>query len=227
MNTWMQEYMPNVILYADYLERALYETLYMVSVSLVFAALIGIPLGVLLVITGKDHLFPLPVWNRILGFVINTFRSVPYIVLIIILMPLTRKLVGTAFGADAAIVSLVAGSAPFIARLTETAIREVDKGVIEAAQSMGANHWQIIRKILIPEALPGIVSGITVTAVGLIGYSAMAGVVGAGGLGAMAYTHGFNAYNNDIIIVTTILLILLVQGVQMAGDWIVRKLDHR
>ncbi|NGQ96003.1 ABC transporter permease [Brevibacillus sp. SYP-B805] len=227
MNDFLVTYMPAVVQYWDYIVKAIWETIYMVSVSLLFSALIGIPLGVLLVITSRNHLLPMPALNQILGFVINILRSIPYIVLVIILIPFSRKLIGTSIGPEAAIISLVAGSAPFVARLVETAIREVNRGVIEAAQSMGASNWQIIRKILIPEALPAIVSGITVTAVGLIGYSAMAGVVGAGGLGAMAYTHGFNGFKEDILFVTTLLLILLVQGVQMIGDAISRKLDHR
>ncbi len=227
MNDLLQTYLPNVVKFWDYIEKAIGETMYMVSLSLLFSALIGIPLGVLLVITSKNHLKPMPALNQFLGAVINILRSIPYIVLVIILIPVSRKLIGTSIGPDAAIISLVAGSAPFVARLVETSIREVNRGVIEAAQSMGATNWQIIRKILIPEALPGIVSGITVTAVGLIGYSAMAGVVGAGGLGAMAYNYGFNGFKPDIMFVTTVFLIILVQGVQMIGDAIARKLDHR
>ncbi len=227
MNELLLTYLPNVIKFWDYIEKAIGETLYMVSISLVFATIIGIPLGVLLVITSRNHLIPLPAFNQLLGTVINILRSIPYIVLIIILIPFSRKLIGTSIGPDAAIISLVVGSAPFIARLVETSIREVNRGVIEAAQSMGATNFQIIRKILIPEALPGIVSGITVTAVGLIGYSAMAGAVGAGGLGAMAYNYGFNGFKPDILFVTTVLLIVIVQGVQMIGDFIARKLDHR
>lgn len=227
MMEFLLTYMPDVVKFWDYIEKAIWETLYMISVSLAFSALIGIPLGVLLVITSRNHLMPMPGFNQVLGFIINILRSIPYIVLVIILIPVSRKLIGTSIGPEAAIVSLVAGSAPFVARLVETAVREVNRGVIEAAQSMGATTWQIIWKILIPEALPSIVSGVTVTAVGLIGYSAMAGVVGAGGLGAMAYTHGFNGFKEDILFVTTLFLIILVQGVQMIGDAISRKLDHR
>ncbi|UFJ43427.1 ABC transporter permease [Brevibacillus humidisoli] len=223
----MATYLPNVIKFWDIIEQSIFETIYMVGVSLFFSALIGIPLGVLLVVTSRNHLLPLPAINQLLGLVVNVFRSIPYIVLIILLIPFSRLLIGTSIGPEAAIISLVVGSAPFIARLVETAIREVNRGVIEAAQSMGATNWQIIRKILIPESLPAIVSGTTVTAVGLIGYSAMAGVVGAGGLGAVAFNYGFNGFKPDIMIVTTIFLIILVQGVQMIGDLIARKLDHR
>jgi len=219
--------MPDVVKFWDYIVKAIWETIYMVSVSLLFSALIGIPLGVLLVITSRNHLTPMVGFNQILGFIINILRSIPYIVLVIILIPVSRKLIGTSIGPEAAIVSLVAGSAPFIARLVETAVREVNRGVIEAAQSMGATTWQIIWKILLPESLPSIVSAVTVTAVGLIGYSAMAGVVGAGGLGAMAFTHGFNGFKEDILFVTTVFLIILVQGIQMLGDFVSRKLDHR
>ncbi|WP_277613412.1 methionine ABC transporter permease [Brevibacillus humidisoli] len=227
MNDFMATYLPNVIKFWDIIEQSIFETIYMVGVSLFFSALIGIPLGVLLVVTSRNHLLPLPAINQLLGLVVNVFRSIPYIVLIILLIPFSRLLIGTSIGPEAAIISLVVGSAPFIARLVETAIREVNRGVIEAAQSMGATNWQIIRKILIPESLPAIVSGTTVTAVGLIGYSAMAGVVGAGGLGAVAFNYGFNGFKPDIMIVTTIFLIILVQGVQMIGDLIARKLDHR
>lgn len=219
--------MPNVVKFWDYIEKAIGQTIYMVSISLVFSALIGIPLGVLLVITSRNHLLPMLGFNQLLGVVINILRSIPYIVLVILLIPVSRNLIGTSIGPEAAIVSLVVGSAPFIARLVETAIREVNRGVIEAALSMGASNGQVILKILIPESFPAIVSGVTVTAVGLIGYSAMAGVVGAGGLGAMAFNYGFNGFKGDILFVTTALLIILVQGVQMIGDAVSRKLDRR
>ncbi|MBO8164028.1 MAG: ABC transporter permease [Brevibacillus sp.] len=227
MSVFIATYLPNVVKFWDIIEKAIYETIYMVGVSLFFSSLIGIPLGVLLVITSRNHLLPLPAVNQLLGLVVNIFRSIPYIVLVILLIPFARALIGTSIGPEAAIISLVVGSAPFIARLVETAIREVNRGVIEAAQSMGATNWQIIRKILIPEAMPAIVSGITVTAVGLIGYSAMAGVVGAGGLGAVAFNYGFNGFKPDIMFVTTVFMIILVQGVQMIGDAIARKMDHR
>lgn len=227
MNELLLTYLPNVVKFWDIIEKSIGQTLYMVSISLLFSAIIGIPLGILLVITGRNHLVPLVGFNQILGFLINILRSIPYIVLVIILIPFSRSLIGTSIGPNAAIISLVVGSAPFIARLVETSIREVNKGVIEAAQSMGASNWQIVCKILLPESLPGIVSGITVTGVGLVGYSAMAGVVGAGGLGAMAYNYGFNGFKPDIMIVTTVMLIILVQVLQMIGDVISRKLDRR
>ncbi|WP_232699903.1 methionine ABC transporter permease [Brevibacillus daliensis] len=224
---FINTYLPNVVTFWDYIVKAIWETGYMVSLSLVLSALVGIPLGVLLVITSKGHLKPMPALYQVLSIIVNIFRSIPYIVLIIILIPVTRVLINTSIGPNAAILSLVVGAAPFVARLVETSIREVDKGVIEASQSMGATTWQIIYKILLPESLPGIISGVTVTAISLVGFSAMAGVVGAGGLGAMAYNYGFNGFKTDIMIVTTVLLIVMVQVIQMIGDVIARKLDHR
>nr|WP_309241975.1 methionine ABC transporter permease [Brevibacillus daliensis] len=227
MMEFINTYLPNVVTFWDYIVKAIWETGYMVSLSLVLSALVGIPLGVLLVITSKGHLKPMPALYQVLSIIVNIFRSIPYIVLIIILIPVTRVLINTSIGPNAAILSLVVGAAPFVARLVETSIREVDKGVIEASQSMGATTWQIIYKILLPESLPGIISGVTVTAISLVGFSAMAGVVGAGGLGAMAYNYGFNGFKTDIMIVTTVLLIVMVQVIQMIGDVIARKLDHR
>lgn len=224
---WIEPWIPNVITYWDYIVKAIWETIYMVGLSLVFSALLGIPLGVLLVITSSGHLLPMPKLNQWIGGWVNVFRSIPYIVLVILLIPLAKALIGTSIGPNAAILSLVAGSAPFIARLVETAIRDVSRGVIEAAESMGASLFQIVWKVLIPESMPAIVSGLTVTTVGLIGYSAMAGVIGAGGLGAMAYNYGFNGYRPDIMYFITILLIIIVQAVQSLGDWASRKLDKR
>jgi D-methionine transport system permease protein len=224
---WIAQWIPNVITYWDYIVKATWETIYMVGLSLLFSALLGIPLGVLLVITSPGHLLPLAKLNAILGGIVNIFRSIPYIVLVLLLIPFAKWVLGTSIGTNAAIISLVAGSAPFIARLVETALRDVSRGVIEAAQAMGANLYQIVAKVLIPEAMPAIISGLTVTMVGLIGYSAMAGVIGAGGLGAMAYTHGFNGYKPDIMYFITILLVILVQVVQSFGDWASRKIDKR
>lgn len=225
--TWVQSIIPNVIIYWDMILEATWDTLYMVAWSLLLSGLLGIPLGVFLVITSPGHLLPMPRTNPLLGAIINMFRSIPYIVLVILLIPLAKILLGTAIGPNAAILSLVAGSAPFVARLVETAIREVSRGVIEAAQAMGANLFQIIWKVLLPEAMPAIIAGLTVTTVGLIGYSAMAGVIGAGGLGAMAFNYGFNAYKYDIMYFITALLIILVQVVQSFGDWASRKIDKR
>ncbi|MCF6092377.1 ABC transporter permease [Microaerobacter geothermalis] len=224
---WITGYFQNVMTNWDGVLLATGETLYMVIVSLFFASLLGIPLGVLLVITSPGYMVPIKWLNSILGTVVNIFRSVPYIVLILWVIPISRMLIGTSIGPTAALFSLILGSAPFLARLVETSIREVDKGVIEAAQSMGANNWQIIRKVLIPEALPAIISSITVTSVGLVGYSAFAGIIGAGGLGSMAYNLGYNSFQGDILLVTTILLVLIVQLFQSIGDWLSRLVDKR
>lgn len=223
----LAELFPHVAQNWDGVLQATWETLYMVGASLFFSVLLGIPLGVLLVLTSPGHLVPLPWLNKLLGTLVNVFRSVPYIVLILWLLPVSRLLFGTSFGPTAAILSLVAGAAPFYARLVETALREVDAGVIEAARAMGASLWQIVIKVMIPEALPAMAAGVTVTGVGLVGYSAMAGVIGSGGLGAMAYNFGFNGFQNDTLFVATLLLILMVQLFQAAGDRIVRRLDKR
>jgi len=218
---------PNVAAYSDRIVQATGETLYMVSLSLLFAVLLGLPLGVLLILTSPGHLLPHRTIHQLLGTIVNIFRSVPYIVLILWMIPVARALIGTSFGTNAAIFSLVAGSAPFFARLVESSMREVSWGVIEAAQAMGARTIDIIWKVLLPESMPGMIAGITVTAVGLVGYSAMAGVVAGGGLGAMAWNDGYNSFKSDILLVATILLIIIVQLIQWIGDWIVRQVDHR
>ncbi|MBE3594696.1 MAG: ABC transporter permease [Candidatus Carbobacillus altaicus] len=218
---------PNVPTYSDRIIQATFETLYMVSFSLLFAVILGLPLGVLLILTSPGHLLPNRPIHQLLGTIVNIFRSVPYIVLILWMIPVARALIGTSFGTNAAIFSLVAGSAPFFARLVESSMREVSRGVIEAAQAMGARTWDIIWKVLLPESMPGIFAGITVTAVGLVGYSAMAGVVAGGGLGAMAWNDGYNSFKNDILFVATVLLIIIVQLIQWFGDFLVRRVDHR
>lgn len=220
-------YFENVITnYPDIIIATL-ETLYTVGLSLIFSGIIGIPLGVLLYLTSPGNLHPNPLLYRIIGIIVNIYRSVPYIVLVLWLLPFSRWLIGTGIGPNAAIITLIVGAAPFVGRLVESSLREVDRGVIEAAQSMGATTWQIIRKVLIPESMPGIISGLTVTAVSLTGYSAMAGVIAGGGLGSMAWNIGYNSFKNDILLVTTILLILIVQLAQSVGDWLVRMVDKR
>ncbi|MBA4495377.1 methionine ABC transporter permease [Paenactinomyces guangxiensis] len=199
----------------------------MVGISILFAALLGIPLGVLLVITDRGY-FLEQVWvQRILGAIVNIFRAVPFIVLVLFLFPLSKLLLGTTLGPTAATIPLIAGTAPFFARMVETAIREIDRGVIEASQAMGASKFTIVRKVLIPEALPAIVSGLTVTCVSLIGYSAMAGIVGSGGLGDVALRKGFQSFNDQMLYACGLILIILVQIVQGIGDWISRRLDKR
>lgn len=203
------------------------ETFHMVGISIIFTAILGIPLGVLLVITDRGHLWENPFINRTVGVIVNTFRAVPFIVLVLFLFPVSKLLLGTTLGTTAATIPLVAGAAPFYARLVETAIREIDRGVIEAAQVMGASRRFIIAKVLIPEALPAIVSGLTVTCVSLISFSAMAGIVGGGGLGETAFRFGFQSFNDQMLYTCGLLLILLVQIVQGIGDWIARKIDKR
>lgn len=207
--------------------EATLDTLYMVGISGIITVLLGTPLGVLLVLTDKDQLLENKLLNKFLGIIVNTFRSIPFIILIVLLMPITRKIVGTTIGPTAATVPLIVGAAPFFARLVETAIREVNKGVVEAALSMGANVYQIVRKVYLPESLPSILSGITVTIVALIGYSAMAGVVGGGGLGSMAIIYGYQQYDTPIMLVTTAVILLLVQIVQSFGDLLSRKIDKK
>lgn len=200
---------------------ALGETVYMVIISGLIACLIGVPLGVLLTVTGRGNLLPFPIFNRIAGVVVNAMRSVPFIILMVAIIPLTRKITGTSIGTTAALVPLTLAAAPFVARVVENTLREVDSGVVEAAQSMGANPGQIIWKVLLPEALPGIWAGITLMVVSLIGYSAMAGTIGGGGLGDLAIRYGYQRFRPDVMLVTVIVLIVMVQGCQSLGDFIV------
>ncbi len=203
------------------------ETLYMVLLAGLFTLLIGLPLGVLLFISRRGGLFPLPRLNRALGSVINLGRSLPFVVMLIALIPLTRLIVGTTLGSTAAVVPITIGAFPFFARIVETALDEVDKGRIEAIVAMGGDIRHVIFKVLLPEALPALVAGVTLTLVMLIGFSSMAGVIGGGGLGDLAIRYGYQRFNNQIMVVTVIVLVLLVQGVQSLGDRCVRSLAHR
>ena len=198
------------------------ETLYMVLLAGLFTLLIGLPLGVLLFISRRGGLLPLPRLNRGLGAVINLGRS-----LLIALIPLTRLIVGTTLGSTAAVVPITIGAFPFFARIVETALDEVDKGRIEAIVAMGGDIRHVILKVLLPEALPALVAGVTLTLVMLIGFSSMAGVIGGGGLGDLAIRYGYQRFNNEIMVVTVVVLVLLVQGVQSLGDRCVRSLAHR
>ena len=207
--------------------QATLDTLVMLLGSLGFSVLLGLPLGVILFLTGKGKLLDNPVAHGALSFTVNVLRSVPFVILLIVMIPLTMLLVGTSLGVAGAIPPLVVGAAPFYARLVETALREVDKGVIEAAQAMGASPRQIVFGALLPEALPGIVAGATVTAIALVSYTAMAGVVGAGGLGDLAIRFGYQRFQTDVMVVTVLLLLALVQGLQWAGDRLVIKLSRR
>ena len=203
------------------------DTLLMMAGSLVLTIIIGIPLGVLLFLSGKGRLASNPVVNGVLSLIVNILRSVPFIILLIIMLPVTVLLVGTSLGVAGAIPPLVVGAAPFYARLVETALREVDKGIVEATQAMGGSTFQIVTRALLPEAMPGIIAGATVTAIALVSYTAMAGVVGAGGLGDLAVRFGYQRFQTDVMIVTVVLLLILVQILQMIGDALVAKVSHR
>lgn len=206
---------------------ALIETIVMVAVSGFVGALAGIPLGIVLFVTDKKSFLPMPVLNITLGTVINAMRSVPFIILLVAIIPFTRMVVGSSIGTAAAIVPLTLSVAPFIARMVETSLREVDKGLIEAAQSMGATHLQVVTKVLLPEAMPGIVAGLTISVISLIGYSAMAGAVGGGGLGDLGIRYGYQRFHPEVMWTVVLVLIVLVQGLQSLGDRIVRKLSHK
>ncbi|GBG58269.1 methionine ABC transporter permease [Sporomusaceae bacterium FL31] len=209
------------------LVKALWETTYMVAISSLIATLAGVPLGVILVTTDKGHILENIPLNRILGSIVNAARSTPFIILMVAIIPLTRILVGTSIGTDAAIVPLSIAAIPFVGRLVETSLKEVEYGVIEAAQAMGATPWQIIVKVLIPEALPSIMLGLTITVISLIGYSAMAGAIGGGGLGDLAIRYGYQRFRADIMIATVVILIAQVQIVQSLGDYASRRLNKK
>ena len=203
------------------------ETLYMTLVSSLFAYILGLPLGILLVVTDKNGIAPLVILNKILGIIVNIIRSVPFVILLVALMPFTRMLIGTTLGYKAVIVPLVIGSAPYIARLVESSLKEVDYGVIEAAQSMGASPLQIIFKVLIPEAKPSLIMGGAIAVVTILGYSAMAGFVGGGGLGTIAINYGYHRNQTDIMLVMVIILVLIVQVFQEIGTIWMKHTDKR
>lgn len=200
------------------------ETLYMVFFSGIFSTLIGLPIGVLSVITAKGNIAPMPSLNKILDFIINILRSFPFIILMIVVFPLSRIMIGTTIGSTAAIVPLSIAAAPFVARIIEGALKEVDSGLIEASISMGAGPWQIIRKVLIPEAMPSLIHGATITIINLLGYSAMAGAIGGGGLGDLAIRYGYLRFQTSIMVVSVISIIILVQIIQVIGDSLVNKI---
>jgi len=203
------------------------ETLLMVGVSGLLGGLIGVPLGILLYLTDSRGILPNPAFNRIAGLVVNAVRSTPFIILLVAVIPLTRFFVGSSIGTAAAIVPLTIAAAPFVARLVETALAEVDRGLIEAAQAMGATTRQIVFKVLVPEAFPGIVAGLTITFVSLVGYSAMAGAIGGGGLGDVGIRYGYQRFLPDVMLMVVLILIVFVQLVQSFGDWLVRRISHR
>jgi D-methionine transport system permease protein len=209
------------------LVEATAETLFMVGVSGAIATLLGLPLGVALAITGRADLQPCPAFNRIAGLAINATRSTPFIILVVAIIPFTRLVTGTSIGTRAAIVPLIVAATPFIARVVEAAIREVDHGLVEAATAMGATPMQIIAKVLLPEARPAIVLGLTLAAVSLIGYSAMVGAVGGGGLGDLGIRYGYQRFLPEVMAAVVLVLIVLVQLVQSGGEALARRLDRR
>ncbi|ANC75353.1 methionine ABC transporter permease [Fictibacillus nanhaiensis] len=209
------------------LNKAFFETLYMVAISLGVSLVVGLPLGIILFITDKGLLFENAWIKQIAGILVNLIRSVPFIILLVALLPLTQLITGTTIGPTAASVSLSVAAIPFFARLVETSLREIDKGVIEAAVAVGATPWMIIREVLLPEAKPGIVQAITVTAISLLGYSAMAGIVGGGGIGDFAIRFGYYRYDNTIMLTTVILLIVIVQLMQVIGDGAAKAVNKR
>ncbi|MFR0554890.1 methionine ABC transporter permease [Loigolactobacillus coryniformis] len=203
------------------------ETIWMTIFSLVLVAILGVLLGLLLFETTGSTNFWARLVHGLTALFVNVFRSVPFIILIVLLLPLTKNLVGTIIGPKAALPSLIISAAPFYARMVELAFHEIDHGVIEAAEAMGATRWQIVYKVLLPESSPALVSGITVTGISLIGFTAMAGVIGAGGLGNLAYLDGFQASNNTVTLVATIIILLVVFVCQTIGDFVVKRLDKR
>lgn len=211
----------------DLLWEGTLDTIYMTLVSTFFSYVFGMIMAVILVITRADGIRPHPVIFRVLDVIVNLTRSFPFLILMIAIIPFTRWLVGTTIGNNATVVPLVVAAAPFVARLIEQSLLEVDRGVIEAAQSMGASTWQLIWKVFIPEATPSLINGSAIAATTVLGYSAMSGAVGGGGLGKLAIMYGYNRYQNDIMFATVVLLIIIVQLLQSFGDWATRRSDRR
>ena len=203
------------------------ETLYMVFLSSALSYVIGIPLGIALVVTDKDGIRPVPLFNKVLGLVINVLRSIPFIILLIMVIPITRMIVGKIIGCNATVVPLVIAAAPYIGRMVESSLKEVDAGVIEAAKSMGASTWQIIVKVLLPEARPSLLVGAAISITTILGYSAMAGFTGGGGLGDIAIRYGYHRYQTDMMMVTVVLLIIIVQLIQEVFMRMSRRGDKR
>lgn len=208
----------------DLLLKATLETLYMVFIATTFTVLFGLPLGVVLTVTSPKHIKPMPKLNVMLSWLVNVTRSLPFVILMIFIMPFTRLLVGSSIGTSAAVVPLVIAAIPFFGRITENALKEVDEGVIEASLAMGASHTQIIFEVLLKEALPSLILGITITTINLIGYSAMAGAVGGGGIGDLAIRYGYHRFRLDIMFATIIILVIMVQWIQSTGNFIANQL---
>lgn len=203
------------------------ETIYMIFFSSLFSVVIGVCCGILLYITQKGNILENKIINNILGIIVNIGRSVPFVILMIAVFPLSKFIVGTSIGSTASIVPLTVAAIPFVARVIETSLNELDKGIIEASISMGATEFQIISKVMIPEAAPSIISGITITIINIIGYSAMAGTIGGGGLGDVAVRYGFERFRTDILIVSVVIMIIMVQIIQVIGNFFSRKFDKR
>lgn len=210
----------------DLLWHATVETLIMVLVSGIIAVFFGLPLAVFMVVAGRGGLYPLPVLPRLLGVVIDAIRAVPFIILLVLLIPFTRIVVGSALGTTAAIVPLSIAAIPYFARIAEVSLREVDRGLVDAVRAMGGTRWMVIRYVLLPESMPALVSGITVTLVTLVGASAMAGTIGAGGLGDLAIRYGYQRFNTTVMLGVVAVLIVLVTGMQALGNWLSRILRH-
>lgn len=209
------------------LQIGVWETIYMTVLSTLFSYAIGLPLGLVLSVTSQDGIHPIPWLNRLLGIIVNIFRSIPFIILMVAMLPVAKLIVGTSLGNKAMIVTLVLAAAPYVARMVESSIKEVNAGVIEAAQAMGSSSLQIILKVLIPEAKPSLITGAVISMVTILGYSAMAGTIGGGGLGQIAITYGYQRTNNDIIWICIFLIIIIVQIIQEAGMAAAHKTDKR
>ena len=215
------------MLSVEFWANALWETLYMVAVSTVVSYAIGLPLGLLLVVSDKNGIRPIPVLNAVLGVIVNILRSIPFLILGVMISPLTRAITGSSIGTAAMIVPLTVAAAPYVARMVESSIKEVPFGVIEAAQSMGASPWQIVWKVLVPEAKPSLMVGAAISVVTILGYSAMSGFIGGGGLGTVAVNYGYNRYNFEIMLIAVIIIVVVVQLFQEVGLRLAKKLDKR
>lgn len=213
--------------YGALMAQGTWDTIVMTLLSTVFAYIIGIPVGVLLILTAPGGLRPHVLLNSVLGWIVNIGRSIPFIILIVFMIPFTRAIVGTSLGVGAAIVPLTVSAVPFVARMVEQSLAEIDGGLIEAAQSFGASTWQIITKVFLVESLPSLIRGLSITFITLFGFVAMAGTVGAGGIGDIAIRYGYQRYQDDVMIVAIILCVVIVQVAQTIAETVARKIDHR
>lgn len=213
--------------YGALMAQGTWDTVVMTVLSTAFAYVIGVPLGVLLILTAPGGLHPHRAFNSVLGWLVNIGRSIPFIILIVFMIPMTRAIVGTSLGVAAAIVPLTVAAAPFVARMVEQSLAEIDGGLVEAAQSFGASTWQIIRKVFLVESLPSLIRGLSITFITLFGFVAMAGTVGAGGIGDIAIRYGYQRYQDDVMVVAIVLCIVVVQLAQSLANLIARKIDHR